>query len=151
MPHKLLYLLGIVFFLSLMPARGISQTPDNADTPQAELAPHKNVVKKAWTGTKRDVSKGAKATAHATTKAVNSTEHAVSKGAKATAHATTKAARSTGHAIGKGAKATAHATTKAWHGTKRAAGTAVRAPGKAIHKAKVKHEVHEEQKAAEKQ
>ncbi len=123
MAKKLQYLIGIALFLSLMPTRGMSQTSDDTKADNVERAHRTHVVKKAWNGTKRNVSTGANATAHVTTKAWHGTKHAVSKGANATGHA----------------------TAKAWRGTKRAAGTAVRAPGKAIHHAKVKHEIHERQ------
>ena len=119
MLKKLHYLLGIVLFLSLMPVRGMSQT-DDGNTVKTPPAQHTHVVKKAWTGTKQAVSKGAHATAKASGKAWRGTKRAVSTGAHATAKATGKAWRGTKKAVSTGAHATVRTTGKAWRGTKKA-------------------------------
>lgn len=98
---KINYLIAIVFFLSMMPVRGMTQTTpdDKADT--TERAHRKHVVKKAWSDTKSTAKKGY--------------------------------------------DATAKESGKVWTGTKKTAKTVYHAPGKAIHKAKVKHQVREKQ------
>ena len=145
MSKKLRYLIGVVLLLTLMPIRSISQTSGDAKADKVERAHRTHVVKKAWNGTKRDVSTAAKATAHATKKVWHGTKRDVKTAANATAHATTKVWHGAKRDVSNGARATGRVTRKAWRGTKRGVTTAVRAPGKAIHHAKVKHQQHEKQ------
>lgn len=83
MSKKLRYLIGIVLLLALMPIRGISQTSDDTKADKVERAHRTHVVKKAWSGTKRDVSTGARATGHAAGKVWRGTKRGVSTAVRA--------------------------------------------------------------------
>ncbi|HZK76851.1 MAG TPA: hypothetical protein VFD13_08090 [Candidatus Kapabacteria bacterium] len=83
MSKKLHYLIGIVLLLALMPIRGMSQTTDDTRADKAERAHRTHVVKKAWSGTKHDVSTGARATGHVAGKAWSGTKRAVSTAVRA--------------------------------------------------------------------
>ncbi|MFI5202050.1 MAG: hypothetical protein ACHQNE_06660 [Candidatus Kapaibacterium sp.] len=83
MSKKLQYFIGIVLFLALMPIRGMSQTTDDTKADKVERAHRTHVVKKAWSGAKRDVSTGARATGHAAGKAWRGTKRGVSTAANA--------------------------------------------------------------------
>ena len=121
MTKKLQYIIGIILLLAFIPLRAMSQTTDDAKADKAERAHRTHVVKKAWRGTKHDVTTGANTTAHVATKAWRGTKHAVRTGARATAHV----------------------AGTSWKGTKRVADTVARAPGKAIHHAQAAHRAHE--------
>ncbi len=115
MSKTLHYLLGIVLFLSLVPVRGMSQTPDDNKSDKAERAHRTHVVKKAWSDTKQTTAKDYHATAHATGTAWKATKHGVSKGYHATAKATGKAWSGTKKAVSKGYNNTIHPSAKGTH------------------------------------
>lgn len=142
MSKKSYYLLSIVFLLSMMSVRGMSQT-DEGNAASVSPAHHTHVVKKAWNDTKQAVNKGAHATAHATGTAWRATKQGVSTGAHATARATGKAWHATKQGVTTAAHATARTTGKAWSGTKKAVSkgynSTVHPHAKASDKDKVNH------------
>lgn len=70
MSKHLHYFIALLLILTLMPIRGMSQTPDDkAD--KAERAHRKHVVKKAWKDTKTGVNKTYHKVKHAPGKAIH--------------------------------------------------------------------------------